>query len=145
MHSIPPKPSRLFPESALVEVLVSQRFGRQFEDYTSVRAYNGLAVLAVPTEILKVSAAADGFHERIEHHHGLGTDAAAVLIDRAAIGTFVLVPYLLSVSAVSFGMVTAKKSGDLNLEFILLVIPLLHCNPPVSQLAADNLAAGGLG
>ena len=49
---------RVFPETALVEVLVSQGCGCQPEDHAAVGTNDGLGVFSVTAEVLQVAAAA---------------------------------------------------------------------------------------
>ena len=109
-----------------MEILVAQRLCRKLEDNASVRTYDGLLILAVAAKVLEIAAAADGFHQRVEHHHGLGADAASVLVNRAPVCACVFVTDLFAVAAVMLGRIAVQKTGYLNCEFVFLVIPLFH-------------------
>ena len=89
-----------------MEILIAQRLCGKAEDDTAVRADYLFGILAVTAEIHKIASAPYCLHERIEHHHGLGADAASVLIDGTAVSAGVLITYLLAVAAVMFGVIT---------------------------------------
>ena len=116
----------LLPESALMEILISERLGFQFEHNTSIRTYHVLFVSAASSKIFKISATSDSFHKRIEHHHGFGTDPLTIPVDRAAMGTGIFIADFLSVSAIMLRVISPQKTGNLYLKFIFFRIPFFH-------------------
>ena len=116
-----------------MEVLIPEGLSRQLEHDAAVGADYGLGVLAVTAKIFEVSAAPYGFHERVEHHHGLGADALAVLIDGTAVCAFVGVADLFAVRSVSLGLVSADIFRYFYSEFVFFVIPFMHISFPRSN------------
>ena len=83
IRAVEGSPSRLirvFPEPALMEVLISQRLRRQLENHASVRTYNCFSILSVSSEVFQITAAPNSFHYRKQHHHNLRTDYFSILI-----------------------------------------------------------------
>ena len=109
-----------------MKVLVAKRTGRQPEHHASVRTNDGLFVLVLAAHIGQVAAAADGFHQWIQHHHRFGADALSLLIDGASVGAMVGIADLFAVAAVSLCVVAAQKARYLHREFIFLRVPFFH-------------------
>ena len=93
-----------------MEIFITQRCCSKAEDHAAVRADYLFGILAVASEIYKIAAASNRLHEWIEHHHGLGADAASVQIDGTAVSACVLIAYFLAVAAVILGVIAPQKN-----------------------------------
>lgn len=113
-----------------IEILITELLGSQAEHDATIGAYDVLDVLATAADVGKIAAAPDGLHDGEQDGHDLGADPLSITIDGTAVGAGVFVAHLLAVAAVALGMVTAQEACDLDLKFVLFVIPFFHNEPP---------------
>lgn len=73
-----------------IKVFLSKFFGRYSENITAIRTHYILAVLAASTNILQITAASNGLHDRKHDQHYFRTNTLTVCIYRAANGTIFL-------------------------------------------------------
>ena len=109
-----------------MEILIAEWLGGKFKYHAAVRTDNRLAILPVPTETLKVPSASYSFHQRIKHHHCLGTDSVSFFVYGTAVSAGIFIADLFTVTAIPFSVIPMKETGHLNSKFILFVIPFFH-------------------
>lgn len=97
----------------------------QPEHDTTIRTHNILFILARFTGIPQVSAASNGFHQRIEHHR-LRADSSLLLVHWTAIGAGILITNLLTVAAHAFWPIASQTPFNLNFELIFFIQPFIH-------------------
>ena len=129
-----------------MEILISKRFRGQLEDHATVRAYNRLGILAVSAYIFQITATPHGFHQRIQHHHGLGADPKALFVDGTAVGACVCVADLLAVTAVMLRVIPVYpfafskiSPAALSIALLAATVALLYINATQISFFNENL------
>jgi hypothetical protein len=72
--------------------------------------------LSDPSYIGQVSAAPHSFHDGKHLEHRFRADSLSIGVDRAAIGTGILITDFLAVAAAVFGLITTQEPCDFDFQ-----------------------------